>query len=72
MRGVLSNRARHNASSKVDLPEPVAPVIANIPAEHNGSVVKSIVNSPANEARFFPRMANIFMFSNLRLFDCFF
>ena len=61
IRGVESNSARHKASSKVDLPEPVLPVMAKMPAFFNGSTVKSTSNSPAKEARFFPRIANIFI-----------
>ena len=61
IRGVQSNKARHKASSKVDFPAPVLPVMANIPAEHKGSTVKSIINSPSNEARFFPLIATIFI-----------
>jgi hypothetical protein len=43
------------------LPAPVGPVIAKIPAELNGSFVKSISETPSSEARFFMRIANIFM-----------
>ncbi|MCY1221770.1 hypothetical protein D9M72_338390 [compost metagenome] len=52
----------------VDFPAPVAPVMANIPAEHSGSAVKSISVVPSSEARFLMRMASIFI---IRLLDLF-
>jgi hypothetical protein len=45
----------------VDFPAPVGPVIAKIPAEQRGSVVKSISVSPSREARFLILMAKIFI-----------
>src|SRR5690606_530316 len=69
--GVLPYKARQSASRMVDLPAPVAPVIAKIPAEHKGSAVKSISVLPSREARFFMRMANIFiLFLRLVYFMC--
>lgn len=60
-RGVRENRAKHIASKSVDLPAPVGPEMAKIPAESNGSTVKSISKSPSSEARLRPRIANIFI-----------
>src|SRR5450830_747452 len=50
-----------SASSSVLLPAPVAPLMANRPAERNGSCSKLTSNSPASDARFLPRSARIFM-----------
>src|SRR5690606_19998633 len=59
--GVFAYIAKHKASSSVDFPDPVGPVMAKIPAEQSGSSVKSIAVTPSSEARFFMRTANIFM-----------
>ena len=39
------------------MPAPVAPEIANIPAEFNGSIAKSTSTAPSIEVRFFNRIA---------------
>jgi hypothetical protein len=58
MRGTLLKSAKQITSSKVVLPLPVGPVMANNPAPFKGAVVKSTVCSPRRE----------FMFLNLTLF----
>ncbi len=58
-RGHCPNKARHKASSNVDLPAPVSPVIANKPAPFSGSCSRSISNGAARLARFSPRTARI-------------
>jgi hypothetical protein len=56
-RGVASYSARHRASSRVLLPAPVGPLMANRPVDASGSCSKSTLNSPASEARFGRRCA---------------
>src|SRR5690606_9114991 len=49
------------ASSRVVLPAPVGPVMANRPLPAKGSAAKSIFHSPLSELRFLRRRLRIFM-----------
>ena len=60
-RGVWWYSARQIASSKVDLPAPVGPVIANRLLSENGGLVKSMSNSPLSELRFLSLRRRIFI-----------
>ena len=65
--GVLLYKAKQSAYKIVDLPAPVGPVMAKMPADDNGSLVKSISVNPSNEARFLMRMVSIFIWLRLGL-----
>ena len=60
-RGISSYKAKHMASSRVDLPAPVLPVMAINPACASGSSSKLITCVPAKDAKFFKLRRKIFM-----------
>ena len=60
-RGVWWYSARQIASSSVDLPAPMGPVMAKRLFSVNGGWVKSMAHSPLSELRFLRRSLRIFM-----------
>ena len=60
-RGISSYKARQMASSRVLLPAPVLPVMANRPAAPSAPLVKSMVKGPVRLARLSPDRDKIFI-----------